>query len=255
MPKRDSAPDGAPCWIDLATSDPDESRSFYGRMFSWAAEEAGEEYGGYINFSKGDDLVAGCMRNPQPGSPDAWSVYLATQDAKATADAAAAHGGQVHLAAMKVMDLGSMAVLGDPGGAGIGVWQPGTHRGFGVLAEAGAPCWFELHTRDYDTSVDFYRTVFGWPTQVASDTPEFRYTTLGEGDNQLAGVMDVSNFPAEDFPVGWSVYFGVEDTDAALARVVELGGSILQGAKDSPFGRLAQCADPTGASFKLVSVS
>ena len=53
----------------------------------------------------------------------------------------------------------------------------------GVLAEPGAPAWFELHTRDYDTSVQFYKDVFGWDAKTMSDTPDFRYTTLGEGDN------------------------------------------------------------------------
>src|SRR3981081_2868069 len=95
VPQRDEAPIGAPCWIDLFTSDPDKSRSFYGELFGWTSEEAGEEYGGYINFSKDGLPVAGAMRNDgQSGTPDVWSVYLATQAAKATAGAPAAHGRQ-----------------------------------------------------------------------------------------------------------------------------------------------------------------
>ena len=46
MPKRDSAPVGAPCWLDVFTSDPDKTRAFYGPLFGWKADEAGEEYGG-----------------------------------------------------------------------------------------------------------------------------------------------------------------------------------------------------------------
>jgi hypothetical protein len=65
--------------------------------------------------------------------------------------------------------------------------------------------------------------------------------------------MDASVFP-DDAPVGWSVYFGVEDTDAALAEIVELGGAVVIPAEDTPYGRLAQASDPTGARFKLVSV-
>jgi predicted enzyme related to lactoylglutathione lyase len=190
---------------------------------------------------------------PESGMPDAWSVYLATDDAQATVDAAAAHGGVVALAPMAVGELGTMGMVLDPGQAAIGLWQPGLHRGFGVLAEAGAASWFELHTRDYDAAVQFYRDVFKWDTHVVSDTPEFRYTTLGEGDDQLAGIMDASVFP-DDAPVGWSVYFGVEDTDAALAEIVELGGAVVIPAEDTPYGRLAQASDPTGARFKLVSV-
>lgn len=256
MPKRDSAPVGAPCWIELFTSDPEKGRAFYGELFGWTSEEAGEEYGGYVNFLKDGVNVAGCMRNEgQSGSPDVWSVYLATDDAQATADAAVSHGGGVLVPPMQVMDLGHMAVVADAGQAAIGVWQPGLHKGFGVWAEPGTPTWFELHTRHYDASVQFYRDVFHWDTEVASDTPEFRYTTLGLGDARLAGIMDAAAFLPEGVPAHWSVYFRVDDTDATLARTVDLGGSIVLPAEDTPYGRLAQAADPTGAPFKLVDRS
>jgi predicted enzyme related to lactoylglutathione lyase len=51
------------------------------------------------------------------------------------------------------------------------------------------------------------------------------------------------------------VYFGADDTDKALARVVDLGGSVVTPAEDTPYGRLAQATDPTGALFKLVAQS
>lgn len=253
MPTRDAAPLGAPCWVDLMTSDVERSRAFYCRLFGWSAEEPAEEFGGYFNFTKDGVRVAGCMASePGSGMPDVWSVYLAADNAEKTVDAAAANGGQIHVQAMRVGDQGTMAFLGDPGGAGIGVWQPGRHQGFGVLDEPGAPSWFELHTRDYQAALDFYRTVFGWETHTLSDTPEFRYTTLKHGDDWLAGVMDAAGFLPEGVPAHWSVYFGVEDADAALAQIVELGGSIERAAEDTPYGRLAVAADPTGARFKLV---
>ncbi|MGH3673172.1 MAG: VOC family protein, partial [Pseudonocardiaceae bacterium] len=52
-------------------------------------------------------------------------------------------------------------------------------------------------------------------------------------------------------PAHWAVLFGVEDTDAALTKIVELGGSVVQPAADSPYGRLAAAVDPTGAHFRL----
>jgi predicted enzyme related to lactoylglutathione lyase len=254
MPLRDTAPTGAPCWIDLFTSDPDAAQSFYGQLFGWKAETAGEEYGGYINFSKDGVAVAGGMRNDgSSGMPDAWSVYLATDDAQATADAAAAHGGQVLLAPMAVGELGTMLLLADAGHAAIGAWQPGLHKGFGILGEPGTPNWFELHTRDHAASVKFYETVFGWDAHAMSDSPEFRYTTLGEGETALAGIMDATSFLPEGVPANWQIYFGVENTDAALTQIVELGGAIVLPAEDTPFGRLAAASDPTGALFKLVT--
>lgn len=254
MPKRDVAPVGAPCWIDLMTSDPHASRAFYGELFGWTSEEAGPEYGGYFNFSLDGLPVAGGMRNDgESGMPDLWSVYLATDDAAATVDAAIAAGGRVIVAAMDVGELGRMAVVTDAGGAAIGAWQPGVHKGFGILGETGAPAWFELHTREYDASVAFYRTVFHWDAHTMSDTPEFRYTTLGEGDGQLAGVMDATASLPDGVPAYWAIYFGVDDANAALARIVELGGSVVMGAEDTPYGRLATAADPTGARFRIVA--
>lgn len=256
MPIRESAPLGAPCWIDLLSSDPDRAEEFYGRLFGWTALHIGPEFGNYVNFRKGDAVVAGMMRNDgATGAPDAWTVYLASADAKATAEAAVAEGGQVLLEPHAVADLGSFAVLSDPGGAVVGLWQPGTFPGTGVVGEAGAPVWHELHTREYARVVDFYRTVLGWDTAVLGDTDEFRYTTMESGGTSHAGVMDGRAFLPEGVPSTWQVYLGAEDVDATLAEVERLGGSVRQPAEDTPWGRLAQAADPTGAVFKLSSLS
>jgi uncharacterized protein len=259
VPTQESVVNGAPCWIDLMTSDTERSRDFYSQLFGWTAEEPAAEFGGYFTFRKDGVQVAGCMAAttgaPQPGSgvPDIWSVYLASADARGTVEVAARHGGQVVAPAMDVGDLGVTALLADAGGAAIGVWQPGKHQGFGVLGEAGAPSWFELQTRDYQATLDFYRDVFGWDTQTVSDTADFRYAALRHGEEWLAGVMDASGFLPQDVPARWSVYFGVDDTDAALVKVADLGGSVLRPAEDTPYGRLATAVDPTGAEFRLVA--
>lgn len=122
MPKRDDAPAGAPCWIDLSTSDAEASRAFYGELFGWESEDAGPDYGGYINFSKDGAKVAGAMAKQSPEQPETWGVYLAVDDADATA-AAEAHGGQVLAPVMDVMDLGRMAFLTDVGGAALSQTQ------------------------------------------------------------------------------------------------------------------------------------
>jgi uncharacterized protein len=245
---------GAPCWIDLYSSDTDKAKEFYGQLFGWTPEDAGPEFGGYFTFLKDGKHVAGCMHNDgSTGAPDAWSVYLTTDDVERTVADARANGAQVYVEPMDVTDNGRMAMIGDPGGAAIGTWQPGTVKGFEVRNEVGTPAWFELHTRDYDKSVDFYRDVFKWDAHAMSDSPEFRYTTLGEGDNSLAGIMDATAFVRDGTPAAWSVYFEVADADAALERVVELGGKVERPAEDTPYGRLATCTDPTGTRFKLVA--
>jgi predicted enzyme related to lactoylglutathione lyase len=245
---------GAPCWIDLYSSDTDKAAGFYGALFGWTTESAGPEFGGYFTFLKDGKHVGGCMSNDgAEGYPDAWSVYLTTDDIERTVEAARAKGGHIHVGPMAVAENGTMAMVGDPGGAAIGVWQPGTQQGFEVRGEVGTGSWFELLTGEYDASVDFYREVFRWDEHTASDTAELRYTTLGEGEGMLAGIMDASEFLPEGTPASWSVYFRVDDADASLAQIVELGGVVVRPAEDTPYGRLAQAADPTGTLFKLIA--
>jgi predicted enzyme related to lactoylglutathione lyase len=67
--------------------------------------------------------------------------------------------------------------------------------------------------------------------------------------------MDATAYLPEGVPSHWQVYFHVEDVDAAVARTVELGGAVVVPAKDTPYGRVAQATDSTGAMFKLRATS
>ena len=123
-------------------------------------------------------------------------------------------------------DLGTMAVLADAGGAMIGMWQPGEHRG-GVVAATNAPCHFELFTRDYDRSVQFYKDVFGWQPDTAATSPASATRVLPVADGEQAGIMDASDWLPEGVPAHWSVYFAVDDVDATLAKAKALGGATI----------------------------
>lgn len=254
MPTPDITP-GAPCWIDLMTSDTEKAKEFYNVLFGWTYEAGDEEtYGGYITASKDGKLVAGIMQKQADmgAMPDLWSTYLRTDDIKATTEAAAANGGQVYMEPMDVPEQGSMAMYGDSSGASIGAWQFGQMKGFEVAAEPGSPAWHELLAKDYDSAVSFYQKVFGWDTNVMSDTPEFRYTTLGAGDNAKAGIMDAAGVLSDEVPSMWSVYFAVESTDATVEQALALGATVMHAAEETPFGRLATLIDPTGAVFKII---
>ncbi|MGZ4524261.1 MAG: VOC family protein [Mycobacteriaceae bacterium] len=254
MTTRESNLIGSPCWADLWTSDVEGSRRFYGELFGWEAQEPSPEFGGYFMFTRNGVPVAGGMGDMgDMPAQDVWKIYLATDDIAKTVAAAEAAGAQIISPPMAVADLGIQAVLIDPAGAQLGAWQPGTFPGFTVLNEHGAPSWFELHTRDHAAAVAFYRSVFGWDTNVVGDSDEFRYTTMRHpgGDGELAGIMDATAFLPEGAPAHWSVYWEVDDADATVAKVKALGGSVVRDAEDTPFGRLAAVTDPAGAQFKL----
>jgi uncharacterized protein len=250
------AQNGVPCWMDLLTSDTERAREFYGQVFGWTAGAAAEEFDGYFMFMADGAPAAGCM--PVPAGvelPDVWGTYLAVADLAATLTAATAGGAAIRVPVMAVADLGTQAIITDPGGASIGLWQAETFPGFGPIGSGrpGTPAWFELQSLDYAASVAFYREVFGWTPQVISDTDEFRLSAIEDGGQPVAGIMDATGYlTAQDGP-HWDTYISVPNTDKALALAVELGGQVTRPGTDTPYGRLGAATDPMGAAFKIIS--
>jgi predicted enzyme related to lactoylglutathione lyase len=252
MPTRDTVATGAPAWVDLTTSDVEGARRFYSELFGWTADEPNEEFGGYFMFNHKGRPIAGGMSVQDPGQPTTWSIYLTSDDAEKTLETAVAEGGQVVVPVMPVGDAGTMAYLIDSTGAGIGVWQPKEFLGFVDYAEPNTPSWWELQTREHAKALAFYRSVFGWETEMMSDTDEFRYAVQKVGDLQSAGVMDASAYLPADATPFWTVYFAVDDADAAVAKVRELGGRVKAEPQDTPYGRIAEVVDPSGAGFRIL---
>jgi hypothetical protein len=228
---------------------------FYCEVFGWEAQEPSPEFGGYFMFTRDGVPVAGGMGDMGPDMPanNTWKIYLDTPDIEKTVTAAAEAGAEILSPAMPVADLGLQTVLIDPTGAHLGAWQAGTFPGFTVLSEPGAPSWFELHTRDHAGALDFYQSVFHWVTDTVGDSDEFRYATMRDpsGQGELAGVMDATAWLPDGVPAHWSVYWEVDDPHATVARITELGGAVVMGVEDTPYGQLATVADPYGAQFKL----
>src|SRR5690606_2227030 len=100
------------------------ARDFYASLFGWTYEVGDEEHGGYVSCFLNGARVAGMMQNAtESGEPDGWSTYFASTDAQATADLADESGGQAVVTPNVVESMGTMAILEDPGGAQVGVWQ------------------------------------------------------------------------------------------------------------------------------------
>jgi hypothetical protein len=251
MPEFSGYAAGTPCWVDLGTPDVDASVSFYGELFGWEADDLGEEAGGYRLFRLNGKQVAGVGPLQDEQQPPAWTTYVSSVDADATAKKIDGADGQVFQPPFDVMDAGRMTVAADSTGAIFGVWQPEQHHGAALANETGAFCWNELATRDMDASKAFYTEVFGWE----SSTAEFGQGTYTEfkvdGKSIAGGVVLDENFPA-DAPPHWTVYFACDDTDATIEKVKELGGEVTFEPMDTPAGRMAGVADGHGARFSVI---
>ncbi|WP_425955708.1 VOC family protein [Xylanimonas sp. McL0601] len=254
MPARGEVPDGAPIWFDLATTDLDRSVAYYTELFGWEHQSFGPEFGNYGSFLKDGQTIAG-VGPVMENQPPAWGVYLRTSDADATAEKVKAAGGTVVFGPDNIPGQGRFFSAVDPAGAAVSFWQPDGHDGFALWGEHGAPVWFETWSSDYDKAVAFYKEAAGWPVSTMSDTPEFRYTTYGEGRDSVAGIYDATKeLAANGGTSGWAVYLGADDVDALVAKARDLGGQAPGEPRDTPYGRMIGVADPNGTWFQLSSI-
>jgi len=253
MPEFTSYDAGTPSWVDHSSKDFQASNAFYGALFDWKADDQGEEMGHYTLMRKGGKTVAGNMPAMGEGQPSAWVTYVSVDNADATVELAQKAGAMVFVEPMDVSDIGRMAVFADPTGAAIGVWQPKSFIGAELANEAGAFSWNELNTRDLAASKAFYTKVFGWePNDL--DMGGMSYTEWKLGDKTVAGMMPMPDMVPAEVPAHWLVYFGVDDTDATVAKATQLGASALVPPTDIPPGRFAVLSDPDGATFAVIKM-
>lgn len=247
--------EGAPCWVDAALPDLAAGRRFYGELFGWTFEDQGEEFGNYTLASRDGKAAAALMGKPDPSTPTAWTVYFASTDATGVAARIGAAGGQVVFGPDKAGDAGVMLGAVDPGGSVFGVWQAGGHMGFDIKDQPGSFCWSENFTRDVAAVDPFYEAVFAYRAEQIGDGVHFDYkvwSPAADPEQQVGGRMKLGD--GDDQPSAFHIYFAVDDCDAAVAAVRELGGRVTGEPADSPFGRLASVTDDQGASFRVIDL-
>ncbi|MEU2284131.1 VOC family protein [Streptomyces sp. NPDC013178] len=248
-------PEGAPCWADAMFTDVEAAKAFYGDVLGWTFGEASSEYGHYTQAYADDKAVAAVVP-PMPGQegPSQWCLYLASEDAAATATKVRENGGEVLMGPMEVGDFGTMCLAREPSGAVFGVWQAGTHEGFDTMGTPGAYAWAEVFTREPQKADTFFPAVFGYrQKQMEDEAIDFRLYDLGE--RPVLGRMRMTDdFPPE-VPPYVNVYFTVPDCDDAVARATKLGAQLQFGPMSTPFGRFAALTDPQGANFSVIDVT
>jgi len=110
--------------IELTTTHPDRARDFYSKLFGWkiqAFPNPGAE-GEYLMFqtTNGGGGIAGKM---VPEQPTAWMPYISVDNVQSMLDEATALGADVVMGHTPIADMGAIAVLRDPTGATIGLWE------------------------------------------------------------------------------------------------------------------------------------
>lgn len=256
-------PAGTPCWADLMTPDVAAAQDFYAAVIGWQFDEANEEYGGYVIAHQGKGPTTG-IGPLMEGARPAWTMYIASDDADATAKSVQAAGGTVLMPVGDVGPLGRMGLFADPSGAVFGAWQAGTHIGAAMVNEPGGITWEDLRSNDPDTARDFYTSVFGYTYSrvgATSSDDDVMYTpgdymmfAPGEEKPPYGGMGGMMGLP-EGTPSFWLLYFSIADMSAATAAVRAGGGTVIAEPFETPFGEMAGFQDPWGATFFVAQIN
>ena len=256
MPNIDEHAPGSFCWIELGTTDQSAAKNFYSSLFGWHASDSPMGPGQVYTIFKleGRDAAAGYTLMPEQqaaGLSPNWLVYISVENADSAAQRAVTLGGKVTRPPFDVMDFGRMAVLQDPAGTTLAVWQPKTHAGIGIAGVDGTLCWADLTVPNRESVERFYCDLVGWSIGKEDEAPEHAYWHIKNREEFIGGIQPPA-YTSPGAPPRWLAYFLVSDCDGSAAKARELGAQLyLPPLTVEGVGRMSVVADPQGAVFAL----
>jgi predicted enzyme related to lactoylglutathione lyase len=115
-------------WNELLTGDVERAKKFYAETLGWTFLPLPSETGDIYWVARlGDTPVAGIFPLDKPGFEDVqerWMSYIAVDDVDARVKKAVAAGAKLMRPIFDVKGVGRIAILTEPGGAGIGWITP-----------------------------------------------------------------------------------------------------------------------------------
>lgn len=113
-------------WNELATSNVKEAKNFYSKVFGWEfidnnmgdmtytiIKKDGREFGGIWSIPKAQ----------QEQIPPHWLAYVLVENVLQSLDKAVQNGATVIKPVQKAGDMGFFAVIKDPSGAHLALWE------------------------------------------------------------------------------------------------------------------------------------
>lgn len=257
MAERTSYVEGTPNWVELRSPDPAAATEFYRDLFGWTCvDEATDSLPYFVaRLGGGRDVgavaaITGLLPPLQSAvSPPCWVTYLAVDDVEDAVSRVEPLGGRIAVGPSPVGAAGRAAIVADPTGASVGLWQAERRIGATLVNEPGALIWNELMTDDLPSAARFYEGLVG----LTAETAEMKggpYTTFQARGQSVAGATGRSGDSNY-----WHVYFAVADAAASCEAVVGLGGKVVAGPLDTAIGPMAMLCDRQGAVFSVFQLN
>lgn len=117
---------GEICWSELATNDVKTAKDFYGNLFGWEFKDNNMDGMTYTEIKSNNKVFGGIWGIPkemQQHIPPHWMSYVLVENVDTSLEKAMTNGCSVKKEATNVGDFGRFAVIQDPTGAHIALWQ------------------------------------------------------------------------------------------------------------------------------------
>jgi uncharacterized protein len=234
-----SHPPGTLSWTDLAVSDVDAAKRFYGELLGWEYDDQPIGDGMVYSLAKLRGLEAAALFTAREQPPH-WNLYVTVASADDAAARAREAGGTILAEPFDVFDAGRMTTVQDPTGGVVSAWEARQSIGARIVNEPGAFTWADLVTPDPGAAARFYGDWLGWTTEEMPGAQGYR--VVRNGDRSNGGMV-----ARPDAQAHWMPYFGTQDLDAARSRAEELGARTLVGPASVPAGSFVVMSDTQGA--------
>ena len=218
-------------YVSVWTPDADRAAAFYGHVLGWTYDAASHQV---TNTSQHIGLFS------VPGTPTLFCCYAVT-DLEGARQSILDGGGQV--GGVQQFDFGIVLDATDPSGAPFAVYQPqpGAPRPELNGAGPGDVSYITYEVADSSAFRAFYSRALFWSYEPGRIDDGWQITQT----HPMAGVAGGSSRHVT-VPM-WTV----ADVEAAVVRVREAGGTVIDEPSQQSYGRSALCTDDQGTRFYL----
>jgi predicted enzyme related to lactoylglutathione lyase len=245
---------GTPCWLELASPDPERSLAFYAGLFGWDHREVTDSAGRpYLVAALRGEPVAGVRRHTARVRD--WTLYLAAPDLnRATAGVRRLGGAVLEARPHRVPGVGEKVLVDDPAGATVGLCRPAEDWAF-TAGVAGALVWVELVTRRPVLADRFFTHLFGYQHRQYGDGRDVDYVVWSLDGDSVAGRVRMPEGVDPDTPSRWISHFAVDPDlgfDETLRRARTSGARLRFKPYHSTLGKVGVLSDPVGCRFAII---
>ena len=116
------------CHVEIPSTDPGKSKSFYSEVFGWKFHDVPMGDKTYSLYETGEGGIGGGVWDPPEGIPRQMINYIAVDEIEPVAESAEANGGKVVMPMQEIPGIGWFALITDPDGNVFGIWKNAPHH-------------------------------------------------------------------------------------------------------------------------------